>query len=105
MFSFANTTLQTIETDFTPKHPAWCLNDPKIIFNLHSENRSKLVQFYFKDDCRKLQTNYNQATTKLVFHSDETYKDKLSMVYHWLSIIAIQVTKTCSFLHAHSTET
>ena len=31
-------------------------------------------------------------TTKLAaFHSNETSKDKLSIIYHWLSIIAIHV--------------
>ena len=34
-------------------------------------------------------TSYNQATTKLAFHSNETSKDKLSK--NWLSVIFIQV--------------
>ena len=34
---------------------------------------------------------YNQATTKLAFHSNETSKDKLSIIWNWLSIIVIQV--------------
>ena len=34
---------------------------------------------------------YNQATTNLAFHSNETSKDKLSIIYNWLSIIVIQV--------------
>ena len=55
-------------------------------------------------------TNYNQATTKLAFHSHETAsKDNLSKIWNWLSIIVIQVRaklhKTCSFLHAYYTET
>ena len=49
------------------------------------------------------------ATTKLAFYSNETSKDKLSIIENWLSIIVIQVHaklhKTCSFLHAHLTET
>ena len=55
---------------------------------------------------------YNQANTKLAFLSNETFKDKLSIIQNWLSIIVIQVhanlpnyTKNCSFLHAHYTET
>ena len=32
----------------------------------------------------------NQATTKLAFHSNEASKDKLSIIYNWLSIIVIQ---------------
>ena len=51
---------------------------------------------------------YNQATTNLAFHSIETSKDKLSIIWNWRTIIVIQVhpnyTKTCSFLHAHYTE-
>ena len=31
---------------------------------------------------------YNHATTKLAFHSNETSKDKLSMMYNWLSILS-----------------
>ena len=31
------------------------------------------------------------ATTKLAYHSNETSKDKLSIIYNWLSIIGIQV--------------
>ena len=34
---------------------------------------------------------YNQATTKSAFHSNETSKDKLSIIYKWLSLIVIQV--------------
>ena len=34
---------------------------------------------------------YKQATTKLACHSNETSKDKLSIIYNWLSIIVIQV--------------
>ena len=30
---------------------------------------------------------YNQATTKLAFHSNETSKDKLSIIYNLPSII------------------
>ena len=35
--------------------------------------------------------NYNQTSTKLAFHSDETSKDKLSIKKNWLFIIVIQV--------------
>ena len=35
--------------------------------------------------------DYNQATTKLAFHSNESSKDKLSIIWNWLSIIVIQV--------------
>ena len=34
---------------------------------------------------------YNQATTKLAFHSNETSKDKLPIIYNRLSIIVIKV--------------
>ena len=46
---------------------------------------------------------YNNVTTKLAFHSNETSKDKLSIIYNWLSIVVIQVYaklhKIWSFLH------
>ena len=52
--------------------------------------------------------SYNQATTKLAFHSNETSKDKLNikLVIYYCHLGACQTTqKTCSFLHAHYTET
>ena len=53
---------------------------------------------------------YNQATTKLAFHSNETSKDKLSIIkkkgYILLSSRCMpNYTKTCSFLHADYAET
>ena len=45
-----------------------------------------IIKYYFG-----YHHTYNKATTKLAFHSNETSKDKQSIIYNWLSIIVIQV--------------
>ena len=51
--------------------------------------------------------SYNQASTNLAFHSNETSKNiKLPNKYLLMSYRCTpNYTKTCSFLHAHYTET
>ena len=62
--------------------------------------RSLVLMFWVKFELKRWMTlrdtsihlaTYNQATTKLAFHSNETSKDKLSIIYNWLSFIVIQV--------------
>ena len=58
--------------------------------------RNNLENFHPKCYCiyrkhSKHNSVYNQATTKLAFHSNETSKDKLSIIKNWLSFIVIQM--------------
>ena len=61
--------------------------------------------------CLLLHNGYNQATTKLAFHSNETSKVKLSIIIIKVGYLLLSsrcmpnYTKKCSFLHAHYTET
>ena len=48
-----------------------------------------------------------RQTTKLAFHSNETSKDKLSIIFGYLLLLSRctpNYTITCSFLHVHYTE-
>ena len=50
-----------------------------------------VVEKYISTHVHVTDTSYNQATNKLAFHSNDTSKDKLSIIQNWGSIIVIQV--------------
>ena len=39
--NIANINLENIDKTFTPNVPAWCINKPKLIFDLHSGKKSE----------------------------------------------------------------
>ena len=54
----ANIKPQNVEKHFTPNSPAWCMKQPKILFDLHSGKKSESNPHILKDDSRKLQSRY-----------------------------------------------
>ena len=62
----ANCKPQNVEKHFTPNIPAWCVKQPDILFDLHSEKKSESNPHILKDDFRRLQSrykNYQQVYT------------------------------------------
>ena len=62
----ANIKPQKVEKHFTPNIPAWCVEQPDILFDLHSWKKSESNPHILKNDFRRLQSrnkNYQQVYT------------------------------------------
>ena len=49
---------QHVEKHFTKNILAWCVKEPKILFDLHSVKKSESNPHIFKDDVKRLQSRY-----------------------------------------------
>ena len=47
-----------LKKHFAPNIPAWCMNPPEILFDLHSGEKSESNPHVLKDDFRKIQSRY-----------------------------------------------
>ena len=56
----ANIKPQNVEKHFTPNIPAWVVEQPDILFDLHSAKKSESNPHRLKDDLRRLQSRYKK---------------------------------------------
>ena len=53
---------KNIDINFTPNIPAWCMNKPKILFDLHSGKKSETSPIILKSRFNELKSNYTNST-------------------------------------------
>ena len=58
----ANINPKNIDINFTPNIPAWCMNKPKILFDLHSGKKSETSPIIMKSSFNELKSNYTDCT-------------------------------------------
>ena len=58
----ANINPKNIDINFTPNIPAWCMNKPKILFDLHSSKKSETSPIIMKSSFNELKSNYTNCT-------------------------------------------
>ena len=58
----ANINPKNIDINFTPNIPAWCMNKPKILFDLHSSKKSETSPIIMKSSFNELKSNYTSCT-------------------------------------------
>ena len=54
----ANINFNNIDTTFTPNVPAWCINKPKLLFDLHSSKKSETSPIIMKSNFQELKSHY-----------------------------------------------
>ena len=54
----ANINFKNIDKNSTPNIPGWCINKPKILFELHSGKKSETCQIIMKSNFKELKSNY-----------------------------------------------
>ena len=54
----ANINFKNIDKTFTPNVPAWCINKPKLIFDLHSGKKSETSPIIMKSNFQELKSHY-----------------------------------------------
>ena len=54
----ANINFKNIDKTFTPNIPAWCINKPKLIFDLHSGKKSETSPIIMKSNFQELKSHY-----------------------------------------------
>ena len=54
----ANNNFNNIDKTFTPNVPAWCVNKPKLIFDLHSSKKSETSPIIMKSYFKELKSHY-----------------------------------------------
>ena len=54
----ANINFKNIDKSFTPNVPAWCINKPKLIFDLHSGKKSETSPIIMKSNFQELKSHY-----------------------------------------------
>ena len=54
----ANINFDNIETTLTPNVPAWCINKPKLFFDLHFGKKSETSQTIMKSNFQELKSHY-----------------------------------------------
>ena len=54
----ANINCKNIDKTFTPNVPAWCINKPKLIFDLHSSKKSETSPIIMKSNFQELKSHY-----------------------------------------------
>ena len=58
----ANINAKNIDINFTPNIPAWCMNKPKILFDIHSGKKSETSSIIMKSSYNELKSNYTDYT-------------------------------------------
>ena len=58
----ANINPKNIDINSTPNIPAWCMNKPKILFDLHSGKKSETSPIIMKSSFNDLKSNYTNCT-------------------------------------------
>ena len=53
----ANQNFKNIDKTFTPNVPAWCINKPKLLFDLHSCKKSKTSPIMMKSNFQELKSH------------------------------------------------
>ena len=54
----ANINFNNIDKTFTPNVPAWCINKPKLLFDLHSSKKSETSPIIMKSNFQELKSHY-----------------------------------------------
>ena len=54
----ANINFKNIDKTFAPNVPAWCINKPKLIFDLHSGKKSETSPIIMKSNFQELKSHY-----------------------------------------------
>ena len=54
----ANINFNNIDKTFTPNVPAWCINIPKLLFDLHSGKKSETSPIIMKSNFQELKSHY-----------------------------------------------
>ena len=54
----ANINFKNIDKTFTPNVPAWCINKPKLLFDLHSGKKSETSSIIMKSNFQELKSHY-----------------------------------------------
>ena len=54
----ANINFKNIDKTFTPNVPAWCINKPNLIFDLHSGKKSETSPIIMKSNFQELKSHY-----------------------------------------------
>ena len=54
----ANINFKNIDKTFTPNIPTWCINKPKLIFDLHSGKKSETSPIIMKSNFQELKSHY-----------------------------------------------
>ena len=54
----ANIIFKSIDKSFTPTVPAWCINKPKLLYDLHSGKKSETCPIIMKSDFQELKSHY-----------------------------------------------
>ena len=58
----ANINPKNIDINFIPNIPAWCMNKPKILFDLHSGKKSETSPIIMKSRFNEPKSNYTNST-------------------------------------------